>query len=162
MLSEDVYLLDFSTKSMEHIGDLVKTRYPMEGIVSHVKNDAGVVLRYRQFNHRLDVFRANGTQITFVNPTRPERPELSDRISSYPVFGSKIHHSGFVTPELACVLSGDHTPGHQPMQCFDFDGVLVTRYMLKQDPSMISVYSDSTLYTYSPKTNHIYVYSLGF
>ena len=79
-----------------------------------------------------------------------------------PVFKTKIHHSAFLTADRACVLSGDHSPNNQPVQCFDFSGQLVARYSLKQDPSMISVYTDSTLYTYSPKTNHIYVYTLGF
>lgn len=159
---EDIYEIDFEAKEISPLGELVKTRYPMEGLVSHTKNLSGNLLRYRQYHHRLDLFRADGTHITFTNPTRPERPEVDASIPGYPVFISKIHNSAFLTADRACVLSGDHTPGNQPVQCFDFDGNLVARYSLKQDPSMISVYADSTLYTYSPKTNHIYVYTLGF
>lgn len=159
---EDVHLIDFKSKTSRLDGNSFKIKNPMEGFVDHSGNQSGDLLRYRQFHHRLDLFRADGTHITFANTTRPERPEVDSSIPGYPVFKSKIHNSAFLTASRACVLSGDHTPGNQPVQCFDFDGNLVARYSLKQDPSMISVYADSTLYTYSPKTNHIYVYSLGF
>jgi hypothetical protein len=159
---EDVYRVDFKTKKSRLDGNSFKTSNPMEGIVYHSHNDLGDLLRFRQYHHRLDLYRADGTHITFSNPTRPERPDENKSIPGYPVFTSTTHNSAFLTADRACVLSGDHTPGNQPVQCFDFSGQLVARYSLKQDPSMISVYTDSTLYTYSPKTNHIYVYNLGF
>ena len=159
---EDVYVVDFATKSLKHHGTSIKTKVPMEGLVFHSKNSNGDILRYRQYNHRLDFFPRDGSQLTFSNTLRPERPDVVKGIPGYPVFDKKIHHSAFLTADRACVLSGDHSPNNQPVQCFDFSGQLVARYSLKQDPSMISVYTDSTLYTYSPKTNHIYVYNLGF
>lgn len=159
---EDVYLVDLDKRTEVLDGPSVKIRYAPEGITFHARNDAGTILRYRQYNNRLDVFDAEGQRTSFVNKTRPERPELDPRSPEAPIFTSKIHHSGFVTTDRACVLSGDHSPKSQPMQCFSFDGTLVGRYILVQDPSMISVYADSTLYTYSANTNHIYVYDLGF
>jgi hypothetical protein len=159
---EDVYMVDFNTRKQTLHPLSLSVEYPLEGISFHSKHHSGTVLRYRQFTNRLDVFRPNGDHITFFNPTQPQRPELDSRIPEAPLFKSKIHNSAFLTADRACVLSGDHTPGNQPVQCFDFSGQLLARYSLKQDPSMISVYTDSTLYTYSPKTNHIYVYHLGF
>jgi hypothetical protein len=159
---EDVYSINLVTQSEVLEGQSVKIRYAPEGVVFHAKNPNGVILRYRQFNHRLDVFDSTGTRTSFVNPTQPERPELDPRTSEAPIFKSKTHHSGFVTSNRACVLSGDHTPRSQSVQCFSFDGTLISRYKLSQEPSMISVYSDSTLYTYSPTTNHVYVYKLDF
>lgn len=159
---EDVYLLDLDARTEVLQGPSAKIRHAPEGIVFHSMNSSGTILRYRQYNHRLDVFDAAGKRTSFVNPVLPERPELDPRSPEAPIFTSKIHHSGFVTADRACVLSGDHSPKTQPMHCFSFDGTLVGRFILTQDPSMISTYLDSTLYTYSSKTNHIYVYDLGF
>jgi len=159
---EDVYVIDLITKNQSLAGKSRQVDHGMEGITFHASNQQGTILRYRQYNHRLDVFDAEGRQTSFVNPARPERPELDPRSPDAPIFTSKIHHSGFVAGDRACVLSGDHAPRSQPMHCFSFDGTWIGNYVLAQDASMISVYSDSLLYTYSQQTNHIYVYNLGF
>lgn len=159
---EDVYRVDFDNKQLTLIEGSKLIKYGLEGVALHAKNDAGRIIRYRPFNRQLDLFDPSGSRITFQNLTQPERPELEPGSEAFPIFKQRIHHGAFVTGDRACVLSGDHSPQNQPVQCFDFDGKLVYAYILKQGASLISTYSDSTLYTYSPTTNHIYVYNLGF
>lgn len=162
MAFEDVYLVDFETKSYALDGTSRKVNFGIEGVAFHAKNRNGFVLRVRPFNNRLDLFPPSGSVTTFFNRTQPERPALEPGSDEFPIYKSKIHNGAFVTLDRACVLSGDQTPMHQPVQCFNFEGQLVARYDLLQGASLISVYSDSTLYTYSQITNHIYVYHLGF
>jgi hypothetical protein len=159
---EDVYVVDVESGTFSNHGSSISTDLPMEGLVFHAKNSTGDILRYRQFNHRLDLFQVNGRQQTFYNKTQPKRPLVVERVPGYPLFEKKIHHSAFLTSHQACVLSGNHSQNNQPVQCFDFTGELVAQYRLRQDPSLISVYTDSTLFTYSQLNNYIYVYHLGF
>lgn len=159
---EDVYLVDFDTKSYALDGRSRKVNNGIDGVVFHARNRNEFVLRVRPFNNRLDIIPPSGSVTTFFNQTQPEKPDLEPGSEEFPIFKSKIHNGAFLTLDRACVLSGGQTPMHQPVQCFNFEGQLVARYDLLQSASLISVYSDSTLYTYSQITNHIYVYHLGF
>jgi hypothetical protein len=158
---EDTYLVDMTLKTITRLGESAATKYPPEGIVDHARNEFGDLLRYRYFTHHADLYLKNGTRLQFKNTTQPEKPELDLRVPSAPVFKWKTHQSAFLSIDRACFLSGENGDHAQPIQCFSFDGSLIAQYEIRY-PSKVSVYSDSTLYTYSPTTNHVYVYKLDF
>lgn len=158
---EDVYRVNFSSSSFDLDGRSAKVKVPLSGIVFHTSNSFGDVLRYRQFTNRFEILLADNTMRSYANTSQPDFPEVYPQTNMPPLFKTKIHNTAFLTSSRACFLSGDSSEGLQPMQCFSFLGHLLSKHELHQ-PSPISLYSDSTLYTYSPKTNHIYVYNLGF
>jgi hypothetical protein len=158
---EDTYLVDMVQKTFVRLDGSRSVKFPPETISDHVKNARGDVLRYRFFNHHADLFLMNGSRTSFQNTTQPEKPDLDARTTEAPVFKWKTHNSAFLTLDRACFLSGGSNEDSQPVQCFSFDGALMSLHELGH-ASRISVYLDSTLYTYSSKTNHIYVYDLGF
>lgn len=157
---EDVYQYSIPSANVSRIGVSKKVNLAIESIVFHVNNRNGHILRYRPFGHSAEVYYNGTLQKSFKNVTQPEFPEL-DIESPVPMYKTKTHNIAFLTESRACFLSGDVGPRRQPIQCFDFDGNLVSRYVIPT-PSPFAVYSDSLLYTYSPETNHIYVYNLGF
>lgn len=158
---EDVYSVNPDSRSFTRLQGSLPIKYPPEGIADHTKNAAGDVLRYRYFNHRADLFLEDGTRLSFDNTILPQNPDLDTRIAEAPVFKWKTHHSAFLTATFACFLSDSQSESSQPVQCYDFHGRLDSLFDIRH-PSKISVYADSTLYTYSANTNHIYVYDLGF
>ncbi len=157
---EDIYEINFSTKQTVRLKSTAIITHPPEGIVFHSSNKFGAVLRYRQFSNRAEIFQNNKLATSFLNSTQPKTPNFTIKYD-LPFFNSKTHSAAFLTESLACFLSGDIGPRRQPIQCFDFDGKLVSRYVIPT-PSPFATYHDSLLYTYSPETNHIYVYDLGF
>jgi hypothetical protein len=157
---EDVFEINFSTKLVVRLKSTAMITHPPEGIVFHSSNKFGDVLRYRQFSNRAEVFQNNKLVASFMNSTQPKTPNYTIKYD-LPFFNSKTHAAAFLTESLACFLSGDIGPRRQPIQCFDFDGNLVSRYVIPT-PSPFATYHDSLLYTYSPETNHIYVYDFGF
>ncbi len=158
---EDVYEVDFSKSTFRLDGRSIKVKYPFEGIVLHSRNWRGDLLRYHLFSHRFNVITIDGREGAYTNKTQAAHPAIVENPYGPPIFKDKIHNAAFLTHDRACFLSGDHTDNSQPMQCFSFDGTLVARYVLPK-PASIAVYADSILYAYSPTTNHIYVYDLGF
>lgn len=158
---EDTYSVNPDSGSFTRLQGSLPIQYPPEGITDHTKNAAGDLLRYRYFNHHADLFLRNGTHLSFDNTILPENPELDSRSAGAPVFKWKTHHSAFLTVTLACFLSDSQSESSQPIQCFNFHGRLEALFEIRY-PSKISVYADSTLYTYSPTTNHVYVYKFDF
>ena len=157
---QDVYQININSGSYNQLGKSRKIKTMPESIVFHASNNNGQIARYRPFGNIVELFQNGSLVSTFRNHSQAELPEIDPK-SPAPMFKSKTHNSAFVTESLACFLSGDFGRRRQPIQCFDFDGNMVSRYVIPT-PSTISVYSDSLLYTYSPETNHIYVYDLGF
>jgi hypothetical protein len=157
---EDVYQVEFLSDTFVRVGVSRKVENMAASIVFLTSNSAGNILRYRLFGNHIDLYHFGTLLKSFKNVSQPDFPEVNLE-SPVPIYKTKTHNIAFLTESLACFLSGDIAPRRQPIQCFDFDGNLISRYVIPT-PSPFTVYSDSLLYTYSPETNHIYVYDLGF
>ncbi len=160
MAYEDVHQINTITDEIERIGKSRKVNLPLESVVFHASNHTGHIARYRVFGNGVDLYHNSNLRKSFKNVSQPDFP-LVNHESPVPIYKTKTHNIAFLTESLACFLSGDIGPRRQPIQCFDFDGNLVSRYVIPT-PSPFATYHDSLLYTYSPETNHIYVYDLGF